>query len=514
MAHVNFFVHDFMDHKNDDWTNPIAVPVPIDDPVYGLGTHYGNSINWLTTTPVMLIPGTRSEAGPAGTPAAAGAFPYRRNKATAWFDASQVYGASTAITNSIRAMSGGLLKMQLVNGEYMLPDGPATQYVKSPYAAGDYRVNFHPGLTALHTLWAREHNRLATVLQAQNPTWTDEQLFQTARIILSAEIIKIHTVEWTNALALNPADQAVTAFLYNNFGCPQDPRLAQATHVVPEEFVAVYKWHAFVPPTVQLRSKTGATIGRPIDYVAQFQDTTVIRTNGIAPVLIGLATTPSGTMRLNNHPPGLQNINHPFLLKPDNVPFAQPHCVIVPGLDFAVIDIVRDRERGIPKYNAIRQRVALGLLPAANYFDDLADTPDQAFDMAVLYRWNINNVDAYVGFHGEHMAQDQGFPITVAAAFVPFVLARAQLDRFYTDNFDVAHYTGYGILRLTYVDFAQILCDNAGICNIPDRTRTFFMWDTTKMSTQTIIPNPFGNVADPTQIPPYPSPPTCASVGK
>jgi hypothetical protein len=510
MAHVNFFIHDFMNHKNDDWNNPIAVPVPITDPVWGLGTPWGNSINWLTTTPVMLIPGTRSDAGPQGTVPTSG-FPYRRDLATAWFDASQVYGADTATTLSLRAMQGGLLKMNKVNGEYFLPDAPAQKYVNKPFLAGDYRVNFHPGLTALHTLWAREHNRIATVLALQNPSWTDEQLFQTALIILSAEIIKIHTLEWTNALALNPADQSVTAFLYSRFGCPQPSAFAHATHVVPEEFVAVYKWHSFVPPTVQMRSTSGKNVGHAFDYVAQFQDTTLIRANGIAPILVGLATTASGTMRLNNLAPGLQNIKHPYLLKPDNVPFSQPNCVVVPGLDFAVIDIVRDRERGIPKYNALRQLVALGQLPAAVNFDDLADTPDQALAMALLYRWNINNVDNFVGIHGEHMRADQGFPVTVAAAFVPFVLARAQLDRFYTDDFDIQHYTGYGLLRLAYVDFAQILCDNANICNIPDRTRTFFIWDTKKMNQQTITPNWFGNTPVlQNALPPLPSPPSCA----
>jgi hypothetical protein len=506
MAHVNFFVHDFMNHKNDDWYHPIAVPISATDPVWGAGSSWGRNINWFTTQAVMLIPGTESDVGPFGTPSTG--FPYRRDLSTAWFDCSQVYGSDTATTLSLRALSGGLMKMQQTNVGWLLPDNVPGQYVNKPFMAGDARVNFHPGLTAMHTLWVREHNRLAGTIQFLNPTWTDEQIFQTARLILSAEVIKIHTLEWTNALALAPADQAVTAYLYSQFGCPQPSAFTRATHVVPEEFVAVYKWHSFVPPTLQLKNPaSGANTGNPIDYVGQFQDTTVIRTNGIEPVIVGLAMAPTGTMRFNNLAPGLQNIKHPFLLKPSTVPFTQPNCVVVPGLDFAVIDIVRDRERGILKYNGMRALVSLGQLPAANYFDDIADTPTQAFALATLYRWNIQTVDSYVGFHGEHMLPGQGFPVTVAAAFVPFVIARAQLDRFYTDNFDLTHYTGYGIMRLAYVDFAQILCDNAGICNVPDRTKTFFVWDPTHMGTRTITPGSLGNVPATGPVPP--SPPSC-----
>ena len=61
---------------------------------------------------------------------------------------------------------------------------------------GDIRANEHHGLTVMHTLWMREHNKIAKLLSQQYPSWTDEKLYQEARRIVIAEYQHIAFREW------------------------------------------------------------------------------------------------------------------------------------------------------------------------------------------------------------------------------------------------------------------------------------------------------------------------------
>eukprot|EP00102_Acyrthosiphon_pisum_P011023 XP_008179580.2 PREDICTED: peroxidase-like [Acyrthosiphon pisum] len=136
------------------------------------------------------------------------------NQATHYLDGSMIYGSSAKRTWALRTNLEGQLLTSMgcdnkSNGDSLQPQympveetvSNACQYGRGTcYRAGDIRANALPQLTVMHTLWMREHNRLAKLLSHVNPHWDDERIFQEARKIVSASIQHITYAEWLPAL--------------------------------------------------------------------------------------------------------------------------------------------------------------------------------------------------------------------------------------------------------------------------------------------------------------------------
>lgn len=111
------------------------------------------------------------------------------NGATAFLDASTVYGNSEDKMNQLRSFEGGLMRTSF--GELLPVDHSCDIFSNNStncVESGDVRVNESPALTVLHTLFVRQHNRLATKLARLNSLWDDETLFQETRRLVTAQI--------------------------------------------------------------------------------------------------------------------------------------------------------------------------------------------------------------------------------------------------------------------------------------------------------------------------------------
>ena len=137
---------------------------------------------------------------------------------THWHDASAVYGSTQIQSDVLRERKGGRLKTFSYQNRQLLPldwnNKDCIGYNKglrcflsgsflktsfrkpsvdfyfflSTFSLGDSRVNQLIGLTAMQTIWHREHNRVADELARVNPRWDDERTFQEARRVVIAEL--------------------------------------------------------------------------------------------------------------------------------------------------------------------------------------------------------------------------------------------------------------------------------------------------------------------------------------
>ena len=139
------------------------------------------------------------------------------NDITTWIDGSNVYGSSEARAmwlrteeeGKLKTSEGNLLPFNTLTGQYgdpVDPDAPFMLLEGPPqerhFIAGDLRANEQPILTALHTLFVREHNRRTEALALQYPDWTDEALYQQARRMVIGHIQAIAFHEWLPALGI------------------------------------------------------------------------------------------------------------------------------------------------------------------------------------------------------------------------------------------------------------------------------------------------------------------------
>jgi len=155
-----------------------SIPIPPQDLFY-------NQFNFNCMTFVRSAPAPRPDCqlGPRE----------QLNQLTSFLDGGMIYGSTVNQMRTLRSFQGGQLVTAFVNNEEYLPFtnnscGIPQRTQRRCFAAGDSRANEQLELAAMHTIWLREHNRVARTLRELNPRWNDELLYQEARRIVIAEI--------------------------------------------------------------------------------------------------------------------------------------------------------------------------------------------------------------------------------------------------------------------------------------------------------------------------------------
>jgi Animal haem peroxidase len=196
-----------------------------------------------------------------------------------------------------------------------------------------------------------------------------------------------------------------------------------------EEFVAVYRMHPLLPDDYRFYSLDGGEPPRDL----QFADLSALHVRdrlteiGMANALYSFGVAHPGAITLDNYPRSLQNLERP---NGDR-------------LDLAAVDILRTRERGVPRYNEFRR---LFRLPPARSFQELTgDDPALAERIRQVYNGEIERVDLMVGLYAEPKPEGFGFSDTAFRVFILMASRRLKSDRFFTSDYTEDMYTPEGM---------------------------------------------------------------------
>jgi hypothetical protein len=419
-AWLQFEVHDWFSHGKSEAENPWEVELADDD-------------HWWERP--MRIPRTRRDPTHTGN----GTPPTFVTADSHWWDGSQIYGSKSEFTDALRAHEDGKLRID--------PNGLLPRDLEEGLDLSDVGGNFWIGLGVLHTLFSLEHNAICDRLKAEYPAWSDDELFKHARLVNAALMAKIHTVEWTPAIIAHPTTRfAMRANWWGlagerfrkRFGrlgssevlsgIPGSPtNHHSAPYSLTEEFVAVYRMHPLLPDEFTFRSLENDKVLQELTFpeVGVLSTRGLLEGMGVASAAYSLGIAHPGAITLHNYPRFLQHFE-----RADGT-----------TIDLAATDIMRVRERGVPRYNRFRE--FLGLKPAQS-FEQLTNNATWAEELERVYG-EVDRVDLMVGLYAEPLPKGFGFSDTAFRIFILMASRRLKSDRFFTTDYTPEIYTQTGL---------------------------------------------------------------------
>lgn len=480
---IQFMTHDWFSHMNEgenDRRAPLVATGCSDPEAQPLGCRPGDKVEPSLVSD-RAEPGAFEHSGKSFQKRAHKTF---ANNVTAWWDASQIYGYDERSLTRVKRDPEDRAKLQMLAIAERGAAGDANAYLPvfgpscraNPAAekcddihpawtgqeAAAFADNWTIGLSFYHNVFSREHNLFVEEFRQQATKTpdadsglrrpgtelvvvryqdvTDDELFEAARLVVSAEIAKVHTIEWTTQLLYdeplyramnsnwnglfdeNEAVEVALSKAVERLKDSNDPKGTNSWYSVlaagpgifglgsthyesgsvfqtlkglvgmrqdiwtleldgelnqdhvnggtnhfgspfnfPEEFTTVYRLHPLVPDLLEFRERSAPNeIRLKIPALEGFRQgaSALIREKGLDNWAISLGRQRLGALTLNNHGRFLQNLPMPRLGTETN------------KVDVAALDIIRDRERGVPRFNEFRRQYGLQQLTS---FDDFVD---------------------------------------------------------------------------------------------------------------------------------------------
>ncbi|XP_019901000.1 prostaglandin G/H synthase 2 isoform X2 [Esox lucius] len=379
-------------------------------------------------------------------------------------DLNHVYGDTLERQHKLRLFKDGKLKYQEVNGEVYPPSvrEVGVQMHYPPHVAEEHRLavghehfGLLPGLMMYATIWLREHNRVCDVLKREHPDWDDERIFQTTRLILIGETIKIviedyvqHLSGYHFKLKFNPELLFNQRFQYQN-------RIAS-------EFNTLYHWHPLMPETFNIEENE-------YTYPEFVFNNSLVTKHGINNLVDSFSKQIAGRVAGGrNLPPTLVGV--------------------------AAKSLEHSREMRYQTLNAYRKR--FGMRPYTS-FEDLTGETEMAAELENLYG-DVDALELYPGLLVERPRHNAIFGETIVEMGSPYSLKGLMGNPICSPEYWMPSTFGgsVGFDIVNTASLERLVCNNVkGSCptvsfKVPDFLRTFEKASVNNTETQPIDVNP------------------------
>ncbi|KAK6624368.1 hypothetical protein RUM44_011227 [Polyplax serrata] len=374
------------------------------------------------------------------------------NQNSAFIDAAHIYGEHQCQGNELRSGFGGRMNVtRHPSGKDLLPQSPIHPECKSPsgycFIAGDGRASEQPGLTTIHTVFMREHNRIAEGLARVNPHWDDNLLYEHAR--------RIVTGVWQHLIYNEYLPRLLGWNAVNLYGLKLRPQGYYKGYsdscnpnILNEFATAAFRiGHSLLRPHIPRMGPSYTPVDPPILLRNGFFNPDMIyQAKMIDEIVRGLITTPVETLdqfitgEITNH-----------LFEDRRIPFS--------GIDLAALNIQRGRDHALRGYNDYR---AVCNLKRATTFEDLArEIPHEVIVRLKAIYASVDDIDLFPGGMSERPVQGGIVGPTFACIIGIQFRQLRKCDRFWyeTDN-PVTKFTEQQLHEIRKMTLSKVLCEN------------------------------------------------------
>ncbi|XP_059827383.1 eosinophil peroxidase-like [Hypanus sabinus] len=385
------------------------------------------------------------------------------NTQTSYLDASNVYGTTENQAKKLRDFTNemGLLKVNPTfsdHGLHFLPFrncnwmDACTAANSSSFSlsteAGDARADENMGLLSFHTIFLREHNRLARKLKRLNPHWSGETIYQETRKIIGAFQ---QIITYRDYIPRVIGKHATEKYLsqYQGYDESADPSLSNVFATAAMRF-----GHVTIQPVVKRYNENyqeDSSYPSKLLHNTLFTPKKLIKEGGIDPIVRGLCGSPT-------------KLQTQTAMMPDEL--REKLVVSQHGMnqDLSSINIQRSRDHGLQGYNAWRRFCGLSAPPNLSALSLVLKNKKLAFNLLKLYG-TPENIDVWVGGISEPFVEGGRVgPLFTCLIGQQYKNLRDG-DRFWWENEGV--FTANQRQALQHVSLAAAICDNTGIEKLP-----------------------------------------------